>query len=81
MDHAIWVFKQGDICIIVPAYVNDLMIATKKHLDAQKTLSQLSSHFKLRDLRPTSFILGALNTYYHCLSINTLWICLNIIIC
>ena len=58
MDHAIWVFKQGDIRIIVPAYVDDLMIATKKHSDAQKTLSQLSSYFKLRDLRPTSFILG-----------------------
>ena len=58
VDHAIWVFKQGDIRIIVPAYVDDLMIATKKHSDAQKTLSQLSSHFKLRDLGPTSFILG-----------------------
>ena len=58
VDHAIWVFKQGDIRIIVPAYVDDLMIATKKYSDAQKTLSQLSSHFKLRDLGPTSFILG-----------------------
>ena len=34
VDHAIWVFKQGDIRIIVPAYVDDLMIATKKHSDA-----------------------------------------------
>ena len=39
VDHAIWVFKQGDIRIIVPAYVDDLMIATKKHSDTQKTLS------------------------------------------
>ncbi|PAV19698.1 Gag-Pol poly [Pyrrhoderma noxium] len=58
VDHTIWVFKQGDICIIMPAYVDDLMIVTKKHSDTQKTLSQFSSHFKLRDLGPTSFILG-----------------------
>ena len=41
VDHVIWVFKQGDIRIIVPAYMDDLMIATKKYSEAQKTRIQL----------------------------------------
>ena len=58
VDHSVWIYKKDDTRIIIPAYVDDLMIATKNPEDAQNTLKQLEKVFKLRNLGPTSFILS-----------------------
>lgn len=57
-DNSIWVYRKGQTRIIVPAYVDDLTIATKQTSDVQWVISELRKCFKLRDLGPTEFLLG-----------------------
>jgi hypothetical protein len=57
-DHSIWVWKRGDQRILVPVFVDDLTIAARNKADVEKVKSELRQRFKLRDLGPTSFLLG-----------------------
>ncbi|KAI5116015.1 hypothetical protein M0805_009627 [Coniferiporia weirii] len=58
VDHAIWVYRWGDVRVIVPAYVDDMLIATKAEAKAEEVIEELGKHFKLHNLGPTSFLLG-----------------------
>ncbi|KAI5116503.1 hypothetical protein M0805_000605 [Coniferiporia weirii] len=58
VDHAIWVYRRGDVRVIVPAYVDDMVIATKTEAKAEEVIEELGKHFKLRNLGLTSFLLG-----------------------
>ena len=59
-DHSIWVYAKDDIRIIVPVYVDDITIVSKPSgsLNAKWVKDELKKRFKLRDLGPTSFLLG-----------------------
>lgn len=57
-DHSIWVYRKGDMRIIIPVYVDDMTIAAKSKADCIRVRDELAKHFKLRDLGPTSFLLG-----------------------
>ena len=57
-DHSIWVYKRDDVRIIIPVYVDDMTIACKSKEQYQFVRDELSKHFKLHDLGPTSFLLG-----------------------
>ncbi|CAG8681828.1 11691_t:CDS:1, partial [Acaulospora colombiana] len=57
-DHSVFIYERDDVRVIVPVYVDDLVIASKSQdaIDAFK--SQLRSRFKMREQGPTTFILG-----------------------
>lgn len=57
-DNSIWVFKRGSCRIIIPVFVDDMTLATKTNAEAQDVIAQLRQHFKLRDLGPTTWLLG-----------------------
>ncbi|KAL0960995.1 hypothetical protein HGRIS_014931 [Hohenbuehelia grisea] len=57
-EHSIWVYQRDSSRIIVPVFVDDMTIAAKNVDDARRIVEQLKLHFKLRDLGPTSFLLG-----------------------
>ena len=57
-DNSIWVFRKDDVRIIVPAYVDDMFIATKDLSQARQVVSDLEKHFQVHDLGDTSFLLG-----------------------
>lgn len=57
-DHSIWVYKRGDIRIIIPVFVDDMTIAAKSKAEIEKVKDELKRRFKLRDLGPTTFLLG-----------------------
>jgi hypothetical protein len=57
-EHSIWVFQWGDEQIIIPVFIDDMTIAAKSKQAIQKVKDDLRAHFKLRDLGPTSFLLG-----------------------
>jgi hypothetical protein len=57
-EHSIWVYHRGDVRIIIPVFIDDMTIAAKSKQDIQKVKNDLKAHFKLRDLGPTSFLLG-----------------------
>ena len=57
-DNSIWVFRKDDVRIIVPAYVDDMFIATKDLSQARQVVTDLEKHFQVHDLGDTSFLLG-----------------------
>lgn len=57
-EHSIWVYASGDVRIIIPVFVDDLTIAAKSTESARNVITKLREFFKLRDLGPTSFLLG-----------------------
>ena len=57
-DHSIWVYRKGDIRIIIPVYVDDMTVASKTTAQYLWVKGELEKHFKLRDLGSTSFLLG-----------------------
>ena len=57
-DAAVYIFTQGDVQIILPVFVDDMTFASKS-LDAIKqAIANLTKHFKLHHLGPTTEILG-----------------------
>ncbi len=48
----------NSICIIVPVYVDDLLLASNSISAIRKVKSELASHFNLHDLSPTTSILS-----------------------
>lgn len=57
-EHSVWVFQRHDVRIIIPVFIDDMTIATKSKEDSQRVKEELKKHFKLRDLGPTSWLLG-----------------------
>ena len=57
-SHSIWIFKRGDSRIIIPVFIDDMTIAAKSAADVQSVKDDLKKCFKLRDLGPTSWLLG-----------------------
>ena len=57
-EHSIWVYQQGDARVIVPVFIDDMTIAAKSMAAIEDVKSELRKHFKLRDLGPTSWLLG-----------------------
>ena len=57
-DSSVYIYDRDGIKVIVPVFVDDITLASacKKALD--KFVEELATHFKLRDLGPTSFLLG-----------------------
>jgi hypothetical protein len=57
-EHSIWIFQRDDVRIIIPVFIDDMTIAAKSSEEIQKVKDELKAHFKLRDLGPTSWLLG-----------------------
>jgi hypothetical protein len=57
-DPSIYVWADAESRVIVPVFVDDLTIASKSKQRILDFKSNLSKHFKLRDLGPTLFLLG-----------------------
>src|ERR1700750_801309 len=57
-DHSIYLYTKGEVKIIVPIYIDDITLASKSNAAIDKTVKELSRHFKLRDLGATKFLLG-----------------------
>lgn len=57
-ENSVWVYLRDGVRIIIPVFIDDMTIAAKSKADIQKVKEELKSHFKLRDLGPTSFLLG-----------------------
>jgi Reverse transcriptase (RNA-dependent DNA polymerase) len=57
-EHSIWVFQRGEERVIIPVFIDDMTIAARSKEAIQQVKDDLRKHFKLRDLGPTSFLLG-----------------------
>ena len=57
-DHSIWIYQKDDVKIIIPVFVDDMTLASKSKEAIQRVKAELKARFKLRDLGPTTFLLG-----------------------
>ena len=55
---AIYIFVRDDVRIIIPVFIDDITFASSNPAAIDSAIKELASHFKLRDLGPTSFLLG-----------------------
>ena len=57
-DPSVYIYDQDGIKVIVPIFVDDITFAGASEKDLDDFVAKLATHFKLRDLKPTSFLLG-----------------------
>ena len=57
-DRSMYVFQKGSTHIIIPIFIDDITIACKNQSDIHDLVAQLRKHFELRDIGPTSWLLG-----------------------
>lgn len=57
-DRSVYIYVRDNVRIIIPVHVDDLTLASKSQAAIDRTIEELSKHFKLRNLGPTTFLLG-----------------------
>jgi transposase InsO family protein len=57
-DAAVYIFVRGDVRIILPVFVDDMTFASTSLPAIKQAIADLSTHFKLRDLGPTTELLA-----------------------
>ena len=57
-DASLYIFDQDNIKVIVPVFVDDITLASKSASKLDHFVNELGKQFKLRDLGPTTFLLG-----------------------
>ena len=57
-DPSVYVFLRDTLRIIIPVFVDDMTLISKSQPAIQAFIKELSTHFKLRDLGPTTQLLG-----------------------
>ena len=57
-DPSLFIFDKDGIKVIVPVFVDDITLASKSQEALDRFVTELATHFKLRDLGPTSYLLG-----------------------
>ncbi|KAF7785142.1 hypothetical protein Agabi119p4_1307 [Agaricus bisporus var. burnettii] len=60
-DSSIYIYSKGDIKVIVPIFIDDITLVSKSDAAMTSAVTELSKHFKLRDLGSTTLLLGALH--------------------
>jgi hypothetical protein len=57
-DSSVFIWEKGGVKVIVPVFVDDITLASKSKEKIAEIKGLLAQRFKLRDLGPTSFLLG-----------------------
>jgi hypothetical protein len=57
-DLLVFIWERYGVKVIVPVFVDDIMLASKSKEKIAEIKGLLAQHFKLRNLEPTSFLLG-----------------------
>ena len=57
-EASIWVYKRDGVRLIVPVFVDDLLIIGKSRPEIDRLKDQLARVFKFRNLGPISFFLS-----------------------
>ncbi len=57
-DHGHYIYLRDDVRILMPVFVDDIALACKDGAKIDSIVQELSNHFKLQDLGPTTQLLG-----------------------
>ncbi|KAD7479992.1 hypothetical protein E3N88_03128 [Mikania micrantha] len=58
MDHSLFIYKDGDVCVTALIYVDDVIIAGNNIEKIQKTKNYLHAKFSIKDLGVLKYFLG-----------------------
>ena len=57
-DRSIYVYVKDGVLLVIPVFIDDITLASNSQKKIDSTIKELESHFKLRNLGPTSWLLG-----------------------
>jgi Reverse transcriptase (RNA-dependent DNA polymerase)/gag-polypeptide of LTR copia-type/GAG-pre-integrase domain/Integrase core domain len=57
-DRSIYVYVKDGMLVIIPVFIDDITLASNSKDKIDTTIKELEGHFKLRNLGPTSWLLG-----------------------
>src|SRR5438132_5797776 len=57
VEHCLYIWRRGDIKVIIPIYVDDQLIASNHCPTLNWVKEELGKKFKMKDLGPASYIL------------------------
>ena len=57
-DASLYIYVCDDIQIIMPVFVDDMMLASKSEVALDTFVIKLGKHFRMQDLGPTTQLLG-----------------------
>ena len=57
-DRSLYIYERDNVRIIMPVFIDDITFASRSQAALDSVVQELATHFKLRDLGPTSFLLG-----------------------
>jgi Reverse transcriptase (RNA-dependent DNA polymerase) len=57
-DQSIYIYYKDGVRIIMPIFVDDITLVSNSQESINKTVKELASYFKLRDLGATTYLLG-----------------------
>ena len=57
-DHGLYIYFRDDVRLLMPVFVDDITLACNDGAKIDSVIQELSQHFKLRDLGPTTQLLG-----------------------
>jgi hypothetical protein len=57
-DYSVYVYRRGDVRIMLPIHVDDLLLASNSKSALRDVKKELASHFKIHDQGPVTSILG-----------------------
>jgi len=61
--HCVYVFQHGNTLVIIPLYVDDLLMGYSDEDEMGKIKAHLERCFEMKDLGPVSWVLGMRVTY------------------
>lgn len=57
-DASLYIYSRDSLRIMVPVFIDDITIASPSSAASDRFVQELAQHFELRDLGPTSWLLG-----------------------
>ena len=57
-DHELYIFLRDGVRLVMPVFVDDITLACSDGAKIDSVVQKLSQHFKLKDLGPTTQLLG-----------------------
>ena len=57
-DRSVYVYTKDGVLVVIPVFIDDITLASNSQSKIDSTIQELQSHFKLRNLGPTSLLLG-----------------------
>ena len=64
-DSLVYIYARNGINVIIPIFIDDITLAGHSVASIRAIIAELATHFKLRDLEPTSYLLGIEITSNH----------------